>query len=178
MYNTELSQKTDNALAGISLTAGMKKTTHTWIIVANHFHVRIFENRNGTVNLIYNMHRPEASGRPMRFSVQSGKKPPIVLEPTVYCQTRDGESLTFAQKISARMDEALWSEGFERLFLITEAALAGTIYSALSYPVRARMSVYTDRNLPGLATASLLKRLPEALLSLNHSFHKGQYYDA
>lgn len=177
-YPEAKTQNTAQTLIDRSVAGCFSKEENTWIIVANHHDVRIFENRNGAVKMLYKMHHHKPDDRFMRFIVKSGKKPLIVLNPSIYGRANRSESLTFGERISARMDEALWNDDFEKVYLLTEPQLAVPVYKSLSYPVRARMSVHMDEDLPHLETQSLIAKLPEALYAINRSFKRVQHYDS
>lgn len=133
----------------------------TWIMVADNNAARIFARNDNIIDPVGKIicTRPEV--RTVTIANRNGPKKIAYY----YRYNRPGtksaehESLSFAHKIAAWLDEAIWNDAFDRMLLMTPRPLQPALYSAFSPPALARIAAVINKDFSGQTTETIRKEL-------------------
>lgn len=148
----------------------------TWIVVANRKTIRIFEDNDGTINLIdsviyatspSNAVTSRATGVSFRFKpLPDGK---------ILTDERQHEHISFEHKASLKLDEALWNNRFDQIILLSEFDLIGNLFGVLSHPVQARTVAYMNNDIVYMESHLLKQNLQKIISNTINSLRGNRY---
>ncbi len=120
-------------------SASYEVPLRTWVVVVDINNAYIFEERNKEQYLIKKISSPKSNNKLVQCTIKYGRETLLQCGPNLYTQESDYEPLSFAHKISAWFDEAVWNDRFDCLVLVSAPHLLKDLHRALSVPVKGRI---------------------------------------
>lgn len=138
-----------------------------WVLVANHTHARVFEaeKRAGTLNEIESLVYPEGrmkgrdvlSDAPGRSFDSKGQGRHAMAMPT---SLRKQGAQKFARDIAHTLERGRQQGRFERLYIVADPSMAGSLRLSLSSPTLATIAGEARKNLVSSDTEEIRAQLP------------------
>ncbi len=125
--NNTYSRNDDRILPSESFISCLCCIPRAWTLFANENWVRIFESHSEGLKLMREFRREDAA--------------------------KSAEPVSFTEKISAWLDEAVWNDEFDHLIVVAPALMLDFFNNKLSQPVIARTIAEIDWPSPGMGLA-------------------------
>lgn len=133
----------------------------TWIMVADNNTARIFARNENIIDPVGKIIRTRPEIRTVTIANGAGTKKiaHYYRHRHPYTKRAEQESLSFAHKISAWLDEAIWNDAFDRMLLMTPRPLQAALYNTFSPPALARIAAVINKDFSGESTETIRKEL-------------------
>lgn len=142
----------------------LARSSRTWVMVAGAEKVSVFEKTGfGSLRLIESL-KPSKSGsnKSIRTTLCCADKV-IHFDPGLYSYYDINETLNFAHRISAWLDEAVWNDSFDYLVVVASPKILADLHHVLSAPVKGRIIHTIESDMTRLEQNDLKKRLLEII---------------